>query len=76
MERNDDQAPSGGQYVHRMLSFGYRDRVAIEHDLARIGRTQGVRARFRGLAKSNFDLRRHIVVNNCYVLDGLWRGVG
>jgi len=54
----------------------YRDRVAIEHDLARIGRTQGVRARFRGLAKNNFDLRRHIVINNCYLLDGLWRSVG
>lgn len=52
---------------------GYRERVDIEHRLARIGQTQGVRARYRGLAKNTFDLGRHIVVNNCYVLDGLWR---
>jgi len=51
----------------------YRERVAIEHQLARIGMTQGIRARYRGLQKNVFDLGRHIVVNNCYVLDGLWR---
>ena len=54
----------------------YRDRVAIEHNLARIGQTQGPRARYRGLDKNNFDLCRHIVVNNCYVLSGLWQDVG
>jgi len=51
----------------------YRDRVTIEHNLARIGQSQGTRARYRGLAKNNFDLGRHILVNNCYVLDGLLR---
>lgn len=50
----------------------YRERVAVEHALACIGRTQGVRARYRGLEKNNFDLGRQIVVNNCYVLNGLW----
>lgn len=51
--------------------IAYRERVAVEHGLARIGQTQGVRARYRGLAKNTFDLDRHIVVNNCYVLKGL-----
>ena len=50
-----------------------RERVVVEHDLARIGRTQGQRARYRGLAKNDFDLNRHIVVNNCYLLDNLLR---
>lgn len=49
----------------------YRERVAVEHGLARIGQTQGTRARYRGLEKNSFDLGRHIVVNNCYVINGL-----
>jgi hypothetical protein len=51
----------------------YRERVAVEHSLARIAQIKGVRARYRGLEKNTFDLGRSIVVNNCYVLDGLWR---
>jgi len=50
-----------------------RQRVGVEHGLARIGQTQGVRARYRGLAKNQLDLDRHAVVSNCYVLDAMWR---
>jgi hypothetical protein len=52
-----------------------RERVAIEHGLARIARLRGTRAGYRGREHNDLDLRRHIVVNNCYVLDGLWRAV-
>lgn len=48
-----------------------RQRVQVEHVLARVDQIQGRRARFRGLAKNEFDLERVAVVNNCYVLDGL-----
>lgn len=54
---------------------GYRERVAVEHALARVRLTKGTRARYRGLEKNTFDLGRHIVVNNCYVLAGLWSEV-
>ena len=50
-----------------------RERVAVEHGLAHIGQTQGTKARFKGLEKNEFDLERHAVVNNCYVLARLWR---
>lgn len=50
-----------------------RLRVGVEHGLARIGQTQGVRARYRGLAKNQFDLDRHAMVSDCYVLDAMWR---
>jgi hypothetical protein len=52
-----------------------RERVAIEHGLARIARLKGTRAGYRGREHNDFELRRHIVVNNCYALDGLWRAV-
>jgi hypothetical protein len=50
-----------------------RERVAVEHGLARIGHIQGTKAVFKGEAKNDFDLQRRAVINNCYVLDRLWR---
>jgi hypothetical protein len=41
-----------------------RERVAVEHRLAHIGRKQGRRARYRGLRKNLFDLRRAATVVN------------
>ncbi len=45
-----------------------RERVAVEHTLAHVGRWQGRRARYRGLPKNLFDLRRCAVVHNLHVL--------
>jgi hypothetical protein len=45
-----------------------RQRVAVEHSLAHIGHWQGWRARYRGLRKNLFDLRRAAVVHNLFVL--------
>jgi hypothetical protein len=45
-----------------------RERVAVEHALAHIGHWQGGRARYRGLRKNLFDLRRCAVVHNLHVL--------
>ena len=45
-----------------------RERVAVEHALAHIGRWQGRRARYRGIRKNVFDLRRSAVVHNLHVL--------
>lgn len=45
-----------------------RQRVAVEHDLAHIGHWQGDRARYLGLRKNLFDLRRCAVVHNLHVI--------
>ena len=45
-----------------------RERVAVEHALAHVGRCQGSRARYRGSRKNLFDLRRCAVVHNLHVL--------
>src|SRR5262249_31758920 len=45
-----------------------RERVAVEHTLAHVGHWQGRRARYRGLRKNLFDLRRCAVVDNLHVL--------
>jgi hypothetical protein len=45
-----------------------RTRVAVEHTLAHVGRWQGRRARYRGVRKNLFDLRRCAVVHNLHVL--------
>jgi hypothetical protein len=45
-----------------------RERVAVEHTLAHIGRWQGRRARYRGMRKNLFDLRRCAVVHNLHLL--------
>jgi transposase len=47
-----------------------RERVKVEHSLAHVGHWQGDRARYLGLRKNLFDLRRNAVVNN---LHGLMR---
>jgi hypothetical protein len=41
-----------------------RERVAVEHRLAHVGRKQGRRARYRGTRKNLFDLRRAAAVVN------------
>jgi IS5 family transposase len=45
-----------------------RERVAVEHALAHIGPWQGRRARYRGVRKNVFDLRRCAVIHNLHVL--------
>lgn len=45
-----------------------RERAAVEHTLAHVGRWQGRRARYRGQHKNLFDLRRCAVVHNLHVL--------
>jgi hypothetical protein len=46
-----------------------RERVAVEHRLAHLGRRQGPRARYRGTRKNLFDLRRTAAIQNLEVLD-------
>src|SRR6266496_4418253 len=58
--RQDQQTPEGRDKL--------RERVAVEHSLAHVGRWQGRRARYRGLRKNLFDLRRCAVVHNLHVL--------
>jgi transposase len=56
---------------HQLTSAGrarLRQRVAVEHTLAHIGRWQGRRARYRGTRKNLFDLRRTAVVHNLHVI--------
>jgi IS5 family transposase len=45
-----------------------RERVAVEHTLAHVGQWQGHRARYRGVRKNLFDLRRCAIVHNLHVL--------
>lgn len=45
-----------------------RQRVAVEHTLAHVGHWQGDRARYLGLRKNLFDLRRVAVVHNLHVI--------
>ena len=45
-----------------------RERVSVEHSLAHIGQWQGTQARYLGLRKNLFDLRRMAVVHNLHVL--------
>jgi hypothetical protein len=58
--RQGQQTPQGRNKL--------RERVAVEHTLAHIGHWQGWRARYRGLRKNLFDLRRCAVVHNLHVL--------
>ena len=48
-----------------------RERVAIEHVLAHVTRRQGPRARYVGVRKNVFDLRRTCAVENLHALDRL-----
>jgi hypothetical protein len=45
-----------------------RQRVAVEHDLAHIGHWQRRRARYRGVRKNLFDLRRCAAIHNLHVI--------
>ena len=45
-----------------------RERVTVEHSLAHIGQWQGASARYIGIRKNLFDLRRMAVVHNLHVL--------
>lgn len=45
-----------------------RERVSIEHSLAHIGQWQADKARYLGLRKNLFDLRRMGVVHNLHVV--------
>lgn len=42
----------------------FRERVPVEHRLAHIGQRQGNRARYRGVRKNLFDLRRAASIQN------------
>ncbi len=42
--------------------------VSVEHCLAQIGQWQGDQARYIGLRKNLFDLRRMAIVHNLHVL--------
>jgi len=46
-----------------------RERVAVEHALARLGAVQGTKARFRGLAKNQFHAEACAAIANCYAID-------
>jgi transposase-like protein DUF772/DDE family transposase len=48
-----------------------RERVGVEHSLARVGQVQGDVARYRGLRKQLFDTRRAATVVNLQILDRL-----
>jgi hypothetical protein len=41
-----------------------RERVKVEHALAHLSRKQGRRARYNGVRKNVFDLRRHAAIVN------------
>lgn len=45
-----------------------RRRVPVEHGHARLGQTQGHKARYKGIRKNLFDLRRHAAVANIFKL--------
>lgn len=45
-----------------------RKRVVIEHSLARVGQIQGNKARYRGVRKNLYDVRRAAVVANLFAL--------
>jgi len=48
-----------------------RARIPVEHRLAHVGQTQGRRARYIGLRKNLFDVRRHAAVANLHVARAL-----
>lgn len=47
------------------------ERVPVEHALAHIGHWQGRRARYGGIRKNLFDLRRCAVVHNLHAMQRL-----
>jgi hypothetical protein len=52
-----------------------RERIGVEHSLAHIGHWQGERARYIGVRKNLFDLRRSAVVHNLHVIARSMDGV-
>jgi hypothetical protein len=58
--RSAQQTPAGRARL--------RQRTAVEHTLAHVGRWQGRRARYLGQRKNLFDLRRVAVVHNLHVI--------
>jgi hypothetical protein len=48
-----------------------RERIGVEHTLARVGQVQGDVARYRGLRKQLFDARRAAAVVNLQIVDAL-----
>lgn len=48
-----------------------RERIGVEHVMARVAAVRGRRARFRGLEKVQFDSKRTAVIVNLYVLAAL-----
>jgi len=49
-----------------------RQRVAVEHGLAHIAAQQGPRARYIGVRKNTFDVRRTAIVVNLHCLQRKW----
>lgn len=47
---------------------GLRERVVVEHALARLQLLQGSRARYKGTRKNTMDVRRYAALNNLYEL--------
>lgn len=61
VELRERQTTSNGRAI-------LRQRVAVEHSLAHLGRWQGRRARYRGHRKNLLDLRRATVVHNLHAI--------
>ncbi len=53
---------------HHQVAQNYFLGVTVEHRLAHIGQWQGERARYLGIRKNLFDLRRMAVVHNLHVM--------
>ena len=50
------------------LDADWDDPAARDHALAHVGHWQGRRARYRGIRKNLFDLRRVAVVHNLHII--------
>jgi hypothetical protein len=59
-ERSAPQRSNRDPAYHARL----RERVGVEHKLARLVRRQGRRTRYRGVRKNLFDLRRASAIQN------------
>jgi hypothetical protein len=58
--RRDVRSPKGRAAL--------RQRVTVEHSLARLGRIQGPRARYKGTRKNTLDVRRCATIDNLQTL--------
>lgn len=50
-----------------------RERIAVEHTLARLGSVQGTKARYRGLEKNQFHTESCALVVNLHVLNRIYQ---